>query len=264
MIIFERQFFIMQIYKQISEIIRQNQEAVLCIITDTTGSSPRKAGSKMIVFPDKKITGTIGGGSIEFQAISDALDVMKTGVPTKKTYQLEEDLAMHCGGTVELFFDPIKSHPDLYIFGAGHIGRVVARFARDFGFRVTLFDQRDKIFDEFDSAAYTCINENYFAAIEKATFNSGTFCVIVTPKHLYDENILIKLLRKPHAYLGMIGSPAKVAVARKNLIEKEGFTEQEINMVDMPIGIKFNAVTPEEIAISITAKLIDVKNSLNK
>ena len=264
MIIFERQLLIMQIYRQISEIIRQNQEAVLCIITGTTGSSPRKAGSKMIVFPDKKITGTIGGGSIEFKAIADALEVMQTGIPTQKTYQLEEDLAMHCGGTVELFFDPIKSNPDLYIFGAGHIGRAVARYARDFGFRVTLFDPREKIFDEFDQTAFTCINEDYFAAIEKATFSKNTFCVIVTPKHQYDENILIKLLRKPHAYLGMIGSPSKVAVARKNLIEKESFTELEINMVDMPIGIKFNAVTPEEIAISITAKLIDVKNDLNK
>ncbi|HOV11384.1 MAG TPA: XdhC/CoxI family protein [Bacteroidales bacterium] len=254
----------MHIYKQISDIIGQNQEAVLCIITGTTGSSPRKAGSKMIVFPDKKIAGTIGGGSIEFQAIADALEVMKTSIPSKKTYQLEEDLAMHCGGTVELFFDPIKAKLDLFIFGAGHIGRVVARFAMDFGFRVTLFDPREKIFDEFNSAAYNCINEDYFTAIEKTSFSGNTFCVIVTPKHQYDENILIKLLNKPHAYLGMIGSPAKVAVARKNLIEKEGFTEQEINLVDMPIGIKFNAETPEEIAISIIAKLIDVKNNLNK
>ncbi|HOY32989.1 MAG TPA: XdhC/CoxI family protein [Bacteroidales bacterium] len=254
----------MNIYTQLSELISQNEEVVLCIITETAGSSPRKAGSKMIVLPDRKIIGTIGGGSIEFQVIADALEVLRNGVPLKKTYELEEDLAMQCGGTVEIYFEPIKSSLDLYIFGAGHIGRVVARYALDFGFRVTIFDQREGIFNEFDASPYHCICEEYFAAIEKARFTANTFIVIVTPRHEYDENILIKLARKPFAYLGMIGSQRKVALARKHMLENEGFSHTETDRVDMPIGIKFNAETPEEIAISIIAKLIDVKNCLNK
>ncbi len=254
----------MNIFNQVSDLIAQNKEAVLCIITATTGSSPRKAGSKMIVFPDGKINGTIGGGSIEFQAISDAIGVLKSGIPLSKKYKLEEDLAMHCGGTVDVYFEPIKSSIDLYIFGAGHIGRVVARYALDFGFRVTLLDQRDEIFKEFDSSPFNCIREDYFSAIEKADFSDNTFSVIVTPQHEYDERLVMKLARKPFGYLGMIGSKRKVAEVKKNMLENNGFKQEEIDRIDMPIGIKFNAETPEEIAVSIIAKLIDVKNSLNK
>jgi xanthine dehydrogenase accessory factor len=254
----------MNIYSQLNQIMLENRAAVLCIITHTSGSSPRKAGSKMIVFPDRKIIGTIGGGSIEFQAITDALEVLKSGIPFKKSYDLEDDLGMHCGGQVEVYFEAIKSLTDLYIFGAGHIGRVVARYALDFGFRITLFDERETIFTEFDASAYSCIKEDYFTAIEKAEFTENTFSVIVTPKHEYDEKIVTLLARKPFAYLGMIGSKRKVVEVKKNLAEKHGFTENEISKLDMPIGIKFNAETPEEIAVSIMAKLIDVKNTLNK
>jgi xanthine dehydrogenase accessory factor len=254
----------MNFYSYLHQLLLENKEAVLCIITGTTGSSPRKAGSKMLVFPDRKIIGTIGGGSIEFQAISDAIEVLKNGTPLRKNYKLEEDLAMHCGGTVEVYFEPIKSSLDLYIFGAGHIGRVVARYALDFGFRVTIFDQREEIFKEFDFSPYRCVCEEFYAAIEKADFSENTFCVIVTPKHEYDERIVMKLARKPFGYLGMIGSQRKVAEVKKNMLEKEGFEQPEIDRIDMPIGIKFNAETPEEIAVSIIAKLIDVKNSLNK
>ena len=254
----------MNFYHQLNQLILENKEAVMCIITHTSGSSPRKAGSKMIVLPGRNIIGTVGGGSIEYQAITDALEVLRSGIPLKKQYDLEDDLGMHCGGQVEIYFDPIRPLIDLYIFGAGHVGRVVARYALDFGFRITLFDEREAIFSEFDASPYHCVAEDYFAAIEKAEFTESTFSVIVTPQHAYDEKIVTLLARKPFAYLGMIGSKRKVAEVKKNLIDKHGFTEEEINRLDMPIGIKFNAETPEEIALSILAKLIDVKNTLNK
>ncbi|MEI6122555.1 MAG: XdhC/CoxI family protein [Bacteroidota bacterium] len=253
----------MDIYQQIYEIKQNNLECVLCIITDTKGSSPRKAGAKMIVFPDRKIIGTIGGGSIEFQAISDAIELLKNGSPMKKTYQLEEDLEMQCGGSVELYFEPIKSTAELYIFGAGHIGRVLAKYAKDFGFRITLFDEREGIFEEFDTSGVKTICENYFTALEKAVFTENTYSVIVTPKHEYDKRIVGYCAKKTFAYLGMIGSNRKVAEVKKRLLEQNILNAQEIDKIDMPIGIKFNAQTPEEIGISILAKLIDVKNTLN-
>ncbi len=252
----------MNIYQQISEAQHANQECVFCVITDTKGSSPRKAGSKMLVFPDRKIFGTIGGGSIEFQAITDAIELLKQGNPTKKTYQLEQDLIMHCGGTVEVYFEPIKSTAELLIFGAGHIGRVLAKYTKDFGFRITLFDSREGIYDEFDTAAYQTVCEDYVAAIEKINFTHNTYIVILTHKHEYDETIVGFCARKPYAYLGMIGSSRKVADVKKNLLANSIATQEEIDRIDMPLGIKFNAETPEEIAISILAKLIDVKNNL--
>ncbi len=252
----------MNIYQQISEAQQSNTDCVFCVITDTKGSSPRKAGSKMLVFADRKILGTIGGGSIEFQAITDAIALMKHGVPMKKTYQLEEDLGMHCGGTVEVYFEPIKSAAELLIFGAGHIGRVVAKYAKDFGFHITLYDPRAGIYDEFDSAPYQCVCEDYLAAIEKINFTANTYIVILTHKHEHDETIVGLCARKPYAYLGMIGSRRKVNDVKKNLLANNIATQDEIDRIDMPLGIKFNAETPEEIAISILAKLIDVKNNL--
>jgi len=254
----------MNIYSELSDLLEFDKQAVFCIITHTEGSAPRKEGTKMIVLPDGKIEGTIGGGSIERQVIQDALVVMKSGVPLKKTYKLEDDLQMHCGGKVEVFFDPIAPRPDLYIFGGGHIGREVAYYASDFDFRVSIFDERQNLLEDNDLDNYNLVIEDYKTAIEKAIFTDNTYVVIVTPKHEYDERIVTQLARKPFAYLGMIGSKRKVAEVKKNLKEQHHFTDEEIIRIDMPIGIKFNAVTPAEIALSIVAKLIDVKNTLHK
>jgi xanthine dehydrogenase accessory factor len=251
----------MNIYSEIYRAIEENKPAILCIVTHTQGSSPRKAGAKMLVFPDKKIVGTIGGGAVEFQVIEEAIGFLKTGTPTQKFYELQDDLQMHCGGSMEVYFEPILSSPKLYIFGAGHIGRIVARYALDFGFRITLFDSRPEIFEEFDTSCFQCITDDYFTALEKAEFDENTFIVIVTPKHLYDEEILSVCAQKPNSYLGMIGSKRKVAEARTRFLREKILTEEQLNAVDMPIGIPMNAETPEEIAISIIAQLINVKNS---
>ncbi len=104
---------------------------------------------------------------------------------------------------------------------------------------------------------------DYTKAAKEIEFNDQSYIVIVTPKHKYDEEILEIVAKKPAAYVGMIGSKNKVAKARERILKEKILTEEELNKVDMPIGIKFNAQTPEEIAISILAKMIDVKNSRN-
>jgi xanthine dehydrogenase accessory factor len=108
------------------------------------------------------------------------------------------------------------------------------------------------------------ICEDFAIAVNKLNFDRHSFIVILTPKHAYDEEVLALCAKREFAYLGMIGSKTKVALARKRLIEEKILNQRELDKVDMPIGIKFNAQTPEEIAISILAKLIDVKNSGNE
>src|SRR5664279_4185131 len=104
-----------EIFNDLKTVIEQGIPAVLCMVTDTTGSTPRKAGSKMLVFRDGSIKGTIGGGSIEFQAIQEALNIISCGTPFSKTFHLEDDLKMQCGGTMEVYFEPIGCLPKLYI-----------------------------------------------------------------------------------------------------------------------------------------------------
>jgi xanthine dehydrogenase accessory factor len=249
---------------KIAEIKNTGKKAAFCIIVETKGSSPRKAGSKMLVFENGTIEGTIGGGSLEFKVIDDARKVMNQNHPEKFIYNLEEDLSMHCGGTAEVYIESIIPNSNLYIFGAGHIGKAIAKYALDFGFCTTLIDHRKEILEKIEIQGVHLIHNEFIKAAQILNFSPNDYIVIVTPKHAYDEEVLAICAKKTFSYLGMIGSKTKVALARKRLIEEKVFTYQELDKVDMPIGIKFNAQTPEEIAISILAKLIDVRNCINK
>ena len=248
-------------FSKAEEIINGSKSAALCIVIDTQGSTPRKQGAKMIVTADGTIYGSIGGGSIEKEVADMAVNLIGSGKPAKVAFNLDKDLGMHCGGTMEVYIEPLNRLQKLFIFGAGHIGKALAGFARQLEFSITLFDPREDIFKDDIFTAFTCINKDYFKAIEEAVFDDNTFVVIVTPKHLYDEEILAVAARKPHAYLGMIGSSRKVDLIKKRFLEENILTREELLKIDMPIGIRFNAETPQEIAISILAKLIDVRNT---
>lgn len=251
------------ILQNIKEIISSGKKAALCIIIETKGSSPRKAGSKMIVFEDGRIEGTVGGGSLEMQVIKNALQVISNREPKKFIYDLDNDMDMNCGGYTEVYIEPVLPQQQLFIFGAGHIGKALAKYAPDFGFAITIIDNREGLEKEFDQNKIRFLNKEYVEATKEIEFTEQSFIVIVTPKHAYDEDVLAICAKKQFAYLGMIGSKNKVALARKRMLSENILSEEELDKVDMPIGIKFNAQTSEEIAISILAKLIDRKNRKN-
>lgn len=249
------------IFSKAEELKHEQKRGAVCIVVGTSGSTPRKPGSKMIVFEDGTIYGSIGGGSVEKEVAEKAVELIAGAIPKKLTFDLQDDLGMHCGGEMEVYIEPINPAQKLLIFGAGHIGKAVARFAEEVDFSITLVDPRDGIFTEEMQQKYTCISSDYFEAIEKFPFDDFTYSVIVTPKHLFDEEILAKVALKKNAYVGMLGSSRKVALARKRFLEEKILTEEQLNGIDMPIGIKFNVQTPQEIAVSILAKLIDVRNT---
>jgi xanthine dehydrogenase accessory factor len=251
------------IFNELKTVIEQGIPAVLCIVTGSTGSTPRKAGSKMLVYQDGSIKGTIGGGSIEFQAIKDAREIIACGAPFSKTFNLEDDLKMKCGGTMEVYFEAIGCLPKLYIFGGGHIGKAVAGYAPGLGFRPYIIDQREDIFDSWNIPGVETKTGDYLQLIDSMIFDSNTYVVIVTPQHEFDEKVLFACIPRKYAYLGMIGSKRKVGEIRKKAQENNISTDL-LEKIDMPIGIPFAAETPAEIAISIVAKLIDVKNSMKK
>ena len=248
------------IYNKILEIENGNTKAALCTIVSTKGSAPRKTGSKMIVYENGKIIGTIGGGALEKSVIEQALDVLKNNTSKIVVHNLVKDLAMCCGGTVELFIEPIMNKKKLYIFGLGHIGKALSKFAVELDFNVTVVDDRYDAFDDFDVPDCNIIKEHHAIAIEKLVFDEHTFVVILTHDHQYDREILALTSKKQHQYIGMIGSERKVEIAKKNMVAFNIMNETEIAEIDMPIGLDIEAITPQEIAISILAKLIDVRN----
>lgn len=248
------------IFAKVEELKRSGKNAALCIVVETTGSTPRKSGSKMLVTESGETFGTIGGGSVEFKMIAEAMAVIGKNEPTKTSLSLEADAGMHCGGTMEIYIEPINPLIPLVIFGAGHVGTALAHYAKDFGFKITFIDFRTELLQKLQGQGYDIIKQNFVEAAIEADFSEKTCIVVTTPKHEFDEQVTAICTKKKFRYLGMIGSKRKVAAAKQNYLSKGQLTETEIEKIDMPIGIKFNAQTPEEIAISILAKLIDVKN----
>lgn len=251
-----------EILAKLEEITNTGRRAALCIVTDTSGSTPRKAGSKMIVTEDGETFGTVGGGSIEHRVIDEARKVCRQSQPMKFTFDLEDDLQMKCGGNVEVYIEPVNPPMKLVIFGAGHVGSALGRYAKDFGFRIVYVDNRPELIEKRQQLGFEVILGDYITEGKKFESDKRTFFVVVTHKHTFDQELTNILGKKEFAYLGMIGSGRKVAEAKQFYLENNILTSTEIEKIDMPIGLKFNAETPEEIAISILAKLIDVKNSL--
>jgi len=249
---------------QASELIKQNKPAALCTIVETGGSTPRKANSRMLVFPDGTISGTIGGGSVEKEVIETALKVLKTNKSELLKCNLKQDYEMECGGSMKVFIEALAVMPELLIFGGGHIGKALSSFASSVGFAVTVIDDRDGIFNSYQAGSIKTVNIGYNDFINNYDFSDNTYIVVVTHQHKNDYEVLSKVCTKPHAYLGMIGSKIKVAQATKTLLEEKVLSEEIIKLIDMPIGIPIKCETPEEIAISILAKIIDIKNQNSK
>lgn len=249
-----------QLFKELIELQNSNKKAVLCTIIATKGSAPRKVGAKMLVLQNGKIKGTIGGGALEKKVIKQALEVLQNNKALIVKHNLVNELAMCCGGTVELFLEPIMNTKKLYIFGAGHIGKALAQFSQTLNFSVYLIDERYEAFEDEKFVGIELIKNHHKTAIEELKFDENTFVVILTHNHDYDREILALTAVRPHQYIGMIGSERKVAIAKKNLEAANILSPQQLETIDMPIGIDIKVITPEEIAISILAKLIDVRN----
>ncbi len=249
-------------YEKLLQAERGDKLSALCIVTKIQGSAPGKPGMKMLVYADGNICGTVGGGAIEKDVMDKALEIMQKGSAAYFTFNLKNDLNMECGGAAEVFIEPVHQKKKLYIFGAGHIGKALSGFARALDFDVILIDEREGIFDTYEQGKYKFINKLFTEALDEITFDKRSFFVIVTHKHIHDYDILKMLCNKNYAYLGMIGSKVKVEKIKNELVEEKYLIQEQLSKIDTPIGIKFKAITSSEIAISILAKLIDVRNSL--
>ena len=250
------------IYEKIVEIEKENKVAALCTIVNTKGSTPRKVGAKMIVYDDGKIFGTIGGGELEKSVIKQAVEIIKTKQSQVFRHDLLHQHNMCCGGTVEVFIEPLMKKNKLYIFGAGHVGKALSHYAKDFEFEVVLIDDRKEYLDEINDGEINKMNLSHQQALQLLPFDEQTYICIVTYSHPIDREILAYCIKKPHAYLGMIGSDRKVAMTKKMFSEGLEMTDEELDEVDMPMGLNIHAETPEEIAISILSKLIETKNKV--
>ena len=223
------------------------------------GSTPQRAGAKMLVFADGRTVGTIGGGCYENEAIGKARLAIQDGGSQLLHFELNDDFAQEngliCGGRMDVHIDPLLPDPMLYVIGAGHVGFQLARIAAEAGFRLHVVDDREKFAnaERFPGAEITV--DSIPEWLHRAELPASAFVVILTRGHQHDLDAMRALAARDLRYLGLIGSRAKVARIYEALLA-EGLPPACLERIHAPIGLDIGAVTPAEIAVSILAELI--------
>ncbi|MCS7056858.1 MAG: XdhC family protein [Thermoflexales bacterium] len=243
-----------------SQCIERGEPCALVTVIRTSGSVPRHAGAKMLVAAEGTILGgTVGGGEMESRAIQLARQAIADGQPRTASYSLA-DLAKGdpgvCGGTVELFIEPLLPAPTLLIVGAGHVGRALTHLAKWCGFRVLVSDDRAELCTpEQCPGADAYLPGPLSARLAEVPLTPQTYVALVTRGYPIDVDALPGLLDSPVAYIGVIGSQRRWLTAAKALRER-GMSDAALRRVRAPIGLELGAETPEEIAVSIMAEII--------
>jgi len=252
------------LFEEIVKMRRAGQRGALATIVHTNGSIPSYESSRMLVREDGSIAGTIGGGCVEADVWAAAKEVMQKEAPRKMVFNLNNeasfDNGLICGGTLEVFVEPILPQPVVVLFGGGHISTALAKAASGAGFSVTVVDDRETFANAERFPMAQEIFTSYEHAYEKIQPNASTYLVIVTRGHRDDMRVLAWAVRTDARYVGMIGSKRKVLSVYKAL-EAEGFRPEEFERVYAPMGLEIGALSPEEIAISIVAELIAVRRN---
>ena len=247
----------MQIYEEVLKLKKQGRASAIATIVECRGSSPQKQGAKMLVRDDGSIMGTLGGGCMEADVVQAAMMTIKNGDPMTLPFELtEREGGLVCGGTVLVYIEPVLLDPHLVILGAGHVGRTLAKLARFTGFRVTVVDDRAEFANQENIPdAHDLIVHEFERAFEQVPVENGTFIVVATRGHNHDLDAVKAALRTPAFYIGLLGSKRKRALLRKSLADS-GFSPTDIDRVIIPVGMEIDSVTPEEIAVSIMAQII--------
>ncbi len=251
------------IYQALSELEKNNESAALCTVTKSEGSTPRHVGSKMLVYPDGKFIGTVGGGDLEHRVLDEAWIAIAEGTARTLKYSMVDPSRGDpgvCGGTVEVFVEPILPPAMVVVIGAGHVGKAVVHLAKWLGFRVAVNDDRE----EFCSPESVPGADAYYPVemgklTDQLKVTRQTYLVVTSRGSNIDAAGLPSLLKSDAAYIGVIGSKRRWLTTVKALKE-QGVSDEKIARVHSPMGLELNAETPEEIAVSIMAEILMLRD----
>ena len=238
---------------------------VLATVTDTGGSTPRLAGAVMGIGVDSQV-GTVGGGAFEKRVVDTARALLAD--PSRGTavvdVHLVRDLGMCCGGKMAVFLNKTEPAPRLWIFGAGHVGTELAVLGLRAGFAVTVVDERAE-WAAPGRFPPTCevVDAEPGDLLKRRRPGATEYVVVTTHSHALDEQLMLALSEAPPAYVGLIGSRNKWAKFRARLAER-GVAPGFLDQVHSPVGLDIGAVTPAEIAFSVTAELIACRRAAHQ
>jgi xanthine dehydrogenase accessory factor len=256
------------IYSEIVRIRELGGRAALATIVRRVGSTPRKDCAKMLVREDGSSLGSVGGGCVEGEIWQKAREVMDTGRPQLVSFELNsrdaENEGLICGGTVDVFVEPIMSDPKLYILGAGHLGLALGELGHRVGFQVTVVDDRERFAsrERFPSAEQVLVRP-FDGCLVDLPVDRNSYVVIVTRGHSHDCTATEQAIQTQARYVGLVGSRRKIKLIAETLIEK-GYTAEHFSNLFAPIGLPIGSETPEEIAVSVIAELIAVGRGMHQ
>lgn len=250
-----------EIHRRIAELIESGKSFAVATIAEATAGTPRKSGTRMIIFPDGKTEYTIGGGALEKDTHRRALKALKAGEGGFFRVEFQEDKSgMVCGGEASLFIEVYKPSDRILIFGGGHIGLALSKIFDILGLHYYIFDDRtDFASSERFPRASSARVVSYAHPLESFEVTRNDYAVIVTQGHRGDKKVLTNLLPTDIRYIGMIGSKNKVRSVLES-VEKEGFDSSD-KRIHSPIGLDIGGESPEEIALSIAAEIQQVRYS---
>jgi xanthine dehydrogenase accessory factor len=252
------------------EWLSKGEKICIATVVKKEGSAPREVGAKMVISSTGKFEGSIGGGAVEKEILEAAPGVIRSGRPLMLDFDLSgesRDLDALCGGKTSIFLEPLGRTRHLFIIGAGHVGMALAGSAIRVGFSVTLVDDREEFLagDALGgtaggppgtglSGAATVVATPDQAG-ERLDIDESSFVVICTRGHSLDTEWLGQVIGRSPRYIGMLGSKPKASRVFEELA-KRGVPRDALDRVRTPVGLDIGAMTPEEIAVSISAELI--------
>lgn len=253
-----------KILKAVSSAVEKGIETAVVTVLEVKGSSPGKEGSMMAVFSDGSILGTVGGGSLEYEFIQEALKAIKENKSCEKSFELTEKGSLHmkCGGFVRAYIKVFAKREKLLIMGGGHLGAELYTLGKFLNKYVVIFDDREefanrKRFSEADEIIFGKMEET----VKNYSVDENSYIIIVTRGHENDKECLKAILDKKVSpkYIGMVGSRGKVLSTYKELLD-EGYSKEELKKIFSPIGLDISSSEPKEIALGIMAEITAVKN----
>lgn len=248
--------------KKLEELNRSGEEFVICTVIESIGSSPQKAGSKMIVTTDGESYGTVGGGLVEVKTIEKAKEMLKSRLPPSLiNFELNEKGEGLCGGSMKIYLEGIYKKFKLLIFGAGHVSEAVCDIMTKLGYHISVFDNREERLQlpSFKNCSTICAE---YSELERhIATDDNTDILIMTPNHQYDFEVAKKLLKMNFRSIGLLGSKRK-RLELMEFLRSADFNDEEISKIRIPVGLEIGSHTPYEIAISIAAEFIKMNSGL--
>jgi len=253
----------MDLWEQIARCRREGVDAVVITITAVRGSVPGQVGAKAVVTADGMISGNLGGGKVEAKAVAYAAALLPGGEGcVSVTWNLQQDVGMTCGGEMAFLFERLAAQKawHIAIFGAGHVAQALVPVLATLACRIDIFDTRTEWLEKFPVMANVRLHQLKDFESGVAFLTERSFVISVTPGHSSDRPVLREILRQlPNLpFLGVIGSAAKRAVLKRELLD-DGIASDVIEKLICPVGLPIGGNDPAEIAISVAAQLLEVR-----